>query len=350
MRLKIILLLFSILLITCNNDITPPNDNTTNIYVLEKDHIFGGFGDVDNYHHTLVINTSDDTITFNVECPTPEGLKRESIRSPAFGRNAFIPTEFSKYFTIPNMANDYLTNEPDTITQESYFWNNLKLGSSDGIHVPYSSYLGEGEELFIKSFGVNNFMGLEVISEYKIEKDTSNSSYINIEIKQTMVNTTEENMNMVGVVLHVPRELNTKPDETNLYQLISDTVISSNKYDLDHDWGFGEGFGLYRSDGQTVTIVKDILMPNTSFEFIFKMTIEPLVDKFEIYPMYQIYFETNGERIWPQSIVTVDDKKYDGNVDYLKVCGLAIPTYILFSIDKEKLRVVSPEEVEPTFK
>lgn len=274
------------------------------------------------------------------------------MRSPAFGRNAFIPTEFSKYFSIPNMTNDYLTNEPDTITQESYFWNNLKLGPSDGIYVPYSSYLGEGEELFIKSFGVNNFMGLEVTSEYKIEKDTSDSSYINIEIKQTMLNTTKTKMYAVGILLYIPKELKAKGSTTTLdmYNIIRDTVLSSNKkLAYYHKWSRIDGFGT-RATGQQVTTASEVLEPNKQFNFLVKMTIEPLVRKFEIYPAYIISFETKGERIWPKSIITVNEKKYNGHVDYLKVCGLSIPTYTLFSINDEVLRVVSPNEIEPTFK
>ncbi len=353
MKLKITLIpFFLFFILSCKSNITPPNNEyADSIYVLEKDHIFGGFGDVDNYHHALIINTSEDSIVLNVESPTPEGLKRESIRSPAFGKYAFIPTEFSNYFTIPNMANDYLADEPDTSTKKSHFWNNVRLGPSDGIHVPYSNYLGEGEELFIKSFGVNNFMGLEVISEYKIEKDTANLSYLNIEIKQTIINTAQEKMHTVGIALHVPRVLWTKPEDTYLYKLISDTLITDVKKNvIDHNSGIGEGFGFYRSKGQTIKVQKDILQSNNSFEFIIKMTIEPLLEKFEIYPMYVLQFETKGERVWPQSVITVNNKKYEGPVDYLKVCGLSIPTYILFSIDDGNLRVVSPDEIEPTFK
>lgn len=346
------MLLAFIAIYACESTISPHDEYLDGIYVLEKDHIFGGFGDVDNYHHTLIINTSGDSIVLNVESPTPEGLKRESMRSPSFGRNAFIPTEFSKYFHIPNMANDYLTNEPDTCTQESYFWNKLKLGPSDGIHVPYSSYLGEGEDLFIKSFGVNNFMGLEVISEYKIEKNTNNASYLDIEIKQTMINKTKEKMYMVGILLYIPQELKAIESDTTLdmYNIIKDTVLSSNKkLAYYHEWVRIDGFGT-RATGQQVTTSSEVLEPNKQFNFIVKMTIEPLVSKFEIYPAYIISFETKGERIWPKSIITVNEKKYKGNVDYLKVCGLSIPTYTLFSINDGVLRVVSPDEIEPTFK
>jgi len=345
----VIIVLSANIIFTSCNDITPPKDeHIDGIYVLEKDHIFGGFGDVDNFHHTLIINTSEDSIVLNVESPTPEGLKRESIRSPAFGKFAFIPTEFSDYFSIPNMANDYLTDEPDTSTQESHFWNNLKLGSLDGIHVPYSNYLGEGEELFIKRFGVNNFMGLEVISEYKIEKDTSNSSYINIEIKQTMVNTTKEKMYNLGISLYIPKELSTRKLDTTFYNIIRDTILATKRNSYYYYISKVNGFGM-GSSGQEFNTISEVLQPNEKFDFSIKMIIEPLVEKFEIYPMYLISFETKGERIWPKSIITSNNKTYNGTVDYLKVCGLAIPTYILFSINNGVLNVVSPDEIEPTF-
>jgi hypothetical protein len=67
------------------------------------------------------------------------------------------------------------------------------------------------------------------------------------------------------------------------------------------------------------------------------------------YPFHQISAESKGERIWPASIITVGNKNFNGPVNYLRVCGLAIPTYILFSIDNNLLRVVDPKEIEPPF-
>lgn len=327
---------------------TPPvKENTSDLYVLEKDHIFGGFTDVDNYHHTLIINTSQDSIVFNVESPTPLGLKRESIRSPAFGD--YIPTAYADYFDIPNISKAYLANKPDTSTTESHFWNNLRLGPSEGFLVPYSNYYGEGEELFIKSFGVNNFLGLEVISDYKIERDGTNSSYLNLEIKQTMVNTTEENMYVIGISIHVPKELRTRTIDTTYYNIISDTMLTNvKKAAYYREWGTSDGFGLW-TNGQNVEIQADVLPPGGSFNFNIKMTIEPLLNKFEIYPSSIISFYTKGERIWPKSIITYKGKEYTGHVDYLKAVGLGIPTYILFSINNGELKVVSPDMIEPTF-
>ncbi|PID58194.1 MAG: hypothetical protein CR986_08220 [Ignavibacteriae bacterium] len=331
-------------------DLTDPKDDTSVIYVLEKDHLLGGFGNVDIYHQTLIVNRTKDSLTINVESPTPEGLARESMRSPAYGKDAFIPTDFSKYFYIPNMANDYITNKPDTSTKISHFWNNLKLGANDGIYIPYSNNLGKGEELFIKEFGTNSFLGLDVVSEYKIEKNMIDTSLLDIQIKQTMINTTQEDMYMVEIFLNIPRELNTKPNDTKLYELVSDTVITNLNYYLDHDCGLGEGFGFFRSTGQSIDISNEFLKPQSSFEFTYRMKIKPLIEKFEIYPMYLIHLETKGKRIWPASKITYNKKVYEGKVDYLRVCGLSIPTYILFSIDKDNLRVVSPNEIEPTFK
>jgi len=334
----------------CENNVAPPPKTaiTEGLYVIEDDHIFGGFGDVDNFHRTLIINTSQDSISINVESPTPKGLKRESIRSPSFGRNAYFHTDFSEYFTIPNMNNDYLADKPDITSEESYSWNNLKLGPYDAIHVPYSSYMGEGEDLFIKDFGVNNFLGLDVISDYSIEKSSDDSSYLNLQIKQTMVNTTEDTLFMVGIVVFIPRELKYNSNNIKLYNLISDTVIYERRFEY-WDVGRVDGFSMPANGQQVVTRI-DTLLPNNSFSFVYKMIIEPLEDKFEIYPMYLISIDTRGKRIWPKSIITVNGKVYEGNINYMKFCGLSIPTYILFSINNGELKVVSPNDIDPTFK
>ena len=353
MQKKIIfLILFLFLFNNCKNNVEPPIQPIVDekIYVIEDDHIFGGFIDVDNYHKTLVISTSDDTVSVTVESPTPEGLQRESIRSPAFGKYAYFNMDYTKFFNVPEITKAYLTGKPDSTTDKSYFWKNLKLPPQNAIHVPYSNYMGEGEELFIKDFGINNFMGLDVISDYSIKHNQSDSSYLDIEIKQTMTNTTEDTLYMVGIILHIPKVLKTKPNDTKLYNLLSDTVLCKTRYELDNDFGYGEGFGYYRSGGQTISTRKDTLLPKESFNFFFKMTIEPLLEKFEIYPMYLTNIETKGEKIWPGSIITIDGKKYQGDVHYVKFCGLAIPTYILFSINNGELKVVSPDEIEPTFK
>jgi len=346
---------FLLLFYSCTSPTEDPKKQWGDLYVLESDVLIGGFTDVDNYHNTLLINTSQDTILFTVESPTPPGLKRESIRSPSFGADAYIALRYSDYFDVPEMSKVYLAYEPDTSTTESHFWNHLRLPPSKGVHVPYSNYLGEGEELFIQSLGVNNFLGLEVTSEYKIEWDEENSTWLNLEMKQTMLNTTAENMYEVGIALHVPRELSTRQIDTTrhidstYYRVISDTMLTKvKKSAYDRDWGRVDGFGL-GSIGQEVTMQEDVLRPGESFGFTIKMTIEPLLDKFEIYPFSLMYFFTKGERIWPQSIITYNGEAYDGHVDYLKLCNLAIPTYILFSINNGEIKVASPDEIEPTF-
>ena len=350
-----VFMLSLLIFFSCKSPTKTTTEEPGDIYVLESDVLIGGFTDVDNYHNTLLINTSQDTILFTVESPTPPGLKRESVRSPSFGDYAYISLPYSDYFDIPEMSKVYLAYNPDTSTAESHFWNHLKLPPSKGVHVPYSNYLGEGEELFIQSFGVNHFMGLEVRSEYQIEWDEENSTWLNLEMKQTMLNTTAENMYEVGILLHVPRELFTRQiDTTRLidstyYRIISDAMLTDvKKSAYDHDWGRGDGFGLM-TIGQEVTMEEDVLRPGESFGFTVKMTIEPLLDKFEIYPASLIQFFTKGERIWPQSIITYNGEAYDGHVDYLKLCNLAIPAYILFSINNGEIKVASPDEIEPTF-
>jgi len=247
------------------------------------------------------------------------------------------------------MSKVYLAYDPDTSTTESHFWNNLRLPPSKGVHVPYSNYLGEGEELFIQSLGVNNFLGLEVTSDYKIEWDEENPTWLNLEIKQTMENTTAENMYEVGILIHIPRELFTRQMDTTCYRIISDVMLTNvKKSAYDRDTGRADGFGL-GSIGQEVTMEEDVLRPGKSFGFTIRMTIEPLLDKFEIYPASLIQFLTKGERIWPKSKITYNGEAYDGHVDYLKICNLGIPTYILFSINNGEIKVASPDEIEPTF-
>ncbi|MGD8782654.1 MAG: hypothetical protein PVH88_27325 [Ignavibacteria bacterium] len=338
---------FLFLFFSCKSPTETPTEEPSDLYVLESDVVFGGYRDVDVYHNTIIINTSPDSILLNVESPTPSGLKRESIRSPSFG--SYFSLAYSDYYYIPDISKNYRTTEPDTSTSESHFWNNLRLGPSERVMVPYSNYLGEGEELFIQSLGVNNFSGLEVTSEYKIERDEENSSYLNLEIKQTMENTTEENMYVVVISLHVPKELRTRTIDTIYYRIISDTMLTDVKKSAYYrDTGTIDGFGL-GSIGQNVDIQLDVLRPDESFDFTIKMTIEPLLDKFEIYPSSIISFYTKGERIWPKSIITYNGEEYNGNVGYLELCNLAIPTYILFSINNGELKVVSPDEIEPTF-
>jgi hypothetical protein len=340
---------------TCPTD--KPEEPTTleGICVIEKDHLFGGFGGVDNYHETLVINTSVDTVCFTVESPLPIGLKHESLRSPAFGRDAIIPTPYQDYFDLPNINNSFYTNKPDSSTADCYFWRNLKLGHSDLMEVPYSNYYRDDGRIFIKEFGTSQFLYLDIVSDYSIEKDTIDSNYVDIEIKETLQNTTDDTLYRIGTHLFVPRELETQTDPYNprytvLYNLISDTIISDIRlYLFNNEWT-NDGFGFF-AGGQQVEGGGFILLPYQSCQFVFKMTIEPLLDKFEIYPSYGVTFITpNGDRIWPASIITVNDRRYNGQVHYLKECGFVLPTYILFSINHGTLKVVSPDDIVPTFK
>lgn len=326
------------------------SDLDTNIYVIEKDHLFGGFGGVDNYHETLIINTSEDSICFTVESPLPDTLKHESLRSPAFGLNAIIQTPYQDYFDLPNIDNNFYTNTPDSTTNNSYFWKNLKLAPSDLMEIPYSNYYGDAGNIFVNKLGTSSFLYLDIISTYSIEKNANNPQYINIEIKETLQNITNDTLYRVSTHLFIPRELKLSPDYTTLYNLISDTIISINKLYLYNNAGTSEGFGFH-AVGQEIESDKFILLPAQSFEFVFKMTIQPLLNKFEIYPSYGITYIRNDDiRIWPASIITVNNKKYAGEVNYLKECTFVLPTYILFSVNKDSLKVVSPDEIEPTFK
>ncbi len=348
--MKILLPILLVFLVSCPKPPDPEDEqDSVGLFVIEKDRLLGGFNGIDNYHNTFIINTTHDSIIIDIESPTPDTLKRESTLSPAFGRNAFFDFDYSKRFDIPNTEIIYLADKPDTSTTGSHFWNDFRLGPSDGIHVPYSSYRGEGEQLYIQELGVNKFFDLEVISDYSIKKNLIDSTQLDIQIIQTMQNTGPDTLFWVGVVLYIPKGLNTKPSDTNLYNLISDTVICDIRCDYARDFGRVDGFAV-RGTGQQITTRKDTLLPYQSYNFTYQMIIEPLLDKFEIYPMYIIYIETRGERIWPGSIITINNNRYSGPVQYLKVCGLAIPTYILFSINGDDLQVLSPDDIEPTFK
>ena len=355
--IMILLLLFYIGGCKQPTSVDYPNASDSTIYVIEKDHLFGGFGGVDNYHETLMINTSTETVSFTVESPLPDTLKHESLRSPAFGRDAIIPTPYQDYFDLPNINKSSYTNKPDLSTNNSYFWNNLKLGPSDLMEIPYSNYYGDDGSIFVEKLGTSRFLYLDIVSDYSIKKDTNNPNYINIEIKETLQNTTNDTLYRVGTHLFVPSELMTKPDPynpeyTSLYRLISDTVISpsDNKCYLYNNAHSSEGFGFF-AGGQEVELGGFILQPNHSYQFTFRMTIEPLLNKFEIYPSYGVTFiKVDNNRIWHVSIITINGKRYDGRVHYLKEVGFVLPTYILFSINNGTLKVVSPEDIEPTFK
>lgn len=340
-----------------------PVVSDSSIYVIERDHL-SVFADQDpsgvysypvvNFHETYVINASTQSVSCTVESPLPDTLNRGSIQSPLFGKFAYIPVEYPHYFDIPSVTDDSLADEPSLTTASSYVWKDMKLGLSDGMHIPYSSYYGE-ESMFIKKFGTNHFLDMEVISDYSIQKDSFNPDYLNVEIKQTLQNTSSDTISRIGFLLLVPRVLMTKfdlhqPEYTSLYDLISDTVIDppDNKCYKTEGSYRADGFGFF-AGGQEMGPGVFILPPYQSYQFIYRMTIQSLLDKFEIYPWYLVSMTTKGSPIWPSSTITVNDQKFDGQVHYLRQCSLGMPTYILFSIDNGAFKVVSPDDIVPTF-
>ena len=340
-----------------------PISNDSTIYVIERDHL-NVFADqalsgvysfpVVNFHETYVINASTEPVSCTVESPLPDTLKRESIQSPLFGKFAYIPVEYSDYFDLPTVIDDSLADKPNVTSANSYIWKDMKLGPSDGIHLAYSSYYGD-ESMFMKNFGTNHFLNMDVTSDYSIQKDSINPNYLNVEIKQTLQNTSSDTISRIGFLLFIPRELMTKfdlyqPEYTILYNLICDTVISppNNKCYLYNTWFQNEGFG-FPARGQEMNPAWFVLPPYQSYQFVFKMTIQPLLDKFEIYPSYAVKMTIKGDPIWPSSIITVNNESFDGQVHYLRQCSLGMPTYILFSIDHGTLKVVSPDNIVPTF-
>ncbi len=340
-----------------------PVSSDSSIYVIERDHL-SVFADqastgvysfpVVNFHETFLINNSTSPVSCNVESPLPDTLKRESIQSPLFGKFAYITVEYPDYFDVPNVSHDSLADKPSVTTADSYIWKDMKLGPSNGIHLAYSSYYGE-ESMFAKNFGTNHFLNMDVISDYSIQKDSINPNYLNVEIKQTLQNTSADTIFRIGFLLFVPRELMTKfdlyqPEYTALYDLVSDTVISplDNKCYLYNNSHQNDGFGFF-AGGQEMHPALFVLPPYQSYQFVFKMTIEPLLAKFEIYPSYAANMTIKGNPVWPSSIITINGKKYDGQVHYLRQCSLGMPTYILFSIDNGTFKVVSPNDIVPTF-
>ena len=341
-----------------------PISNDSTIYVIERDHL-NVFADqapsgvysfpVVNFHETYVINTSTEPISCIVESPLPDTLERQSIQSPLFGKFAYIPLEYSDFFDLPNVNDDSLADKPSVTTANSYIWKDMKLSPSDGIHLAYSSYYGE-ESMFKKDFGTNHFLDMDVVSEYSIQKDSVNPNYIDIEIKQTLQNTGIDTLFRVGFLLDVPRKLETKyapPDGSEfstLYNLISDTVIGSPdmKCYLAEGICRADGFGFFAC-GQEMGPAAFILPPHQSYQFVYRMTIQPLLEKFEIYPWYLMSMSIKGNPLWPSSIITVNNKRFDEQVHYLRQCSLGMPTYVLFSIDKGTLKVVSPDDIVPTF-
>ena len=328
--------------------------NDSGPYVIERDHLFEGYGEVDLYHETVVINNSVDTVSLSIESRLPDTLKH-TMHGPRFGPGASVPSLYWNYFHLQNINNSFHTNNPDSTTTNSYFWKNLKLGHSGAVVVPYSNYYGGDDRIFIEKLGTSRFLCLEIVSDYSITKNSVNPKYIDIQIKETLRNTSNQTLYGIGTDIFVPKEIMTaNPGNTpyvTFYNLISDNVTSSsnNKFYLYNQEGLADGFGIF-AVGQDVSTYGNILLPHQSFEFVFKMTIEPLLDKFEIYPTNGIEFITiGGNRIWPASIITINGKRYDGEVHYLKQCGLFLPTYILFSIDHGVFTVTSPDSIVPTF-
>ncbi len=325
-------------------------------YLIEKDLLYNGHGEVDLYHETVVINTSVDTLSLSVESHLPDTLKHTSRFSPVFGGGAIIPTLYRNYFHLPNVNSTFHTNDPDSTATNSYFWKNVKLGHSVGVVIPYSNYYGSDSRIFIEKLGTSRFLNLEVVSDYSITKNSVYPKYIDIQIKETLRNTSNQSLYGIGTHIFVPKKLMIKPDPynsvyANLYNLVTENVTSpsNTKFDILDEFGTGEGFGFFAT-GQFVATGDFVLLPHQSFEFVFKMTIEPLLDRFEIYPSYGFLFITKGgSRIWPTSIVTINGKRYDGEVHYLKVSDLVLPTYILFSIDHGVFTVTSPDSFVPTF-
>jgi len=348
---------------TINIEVQP--DLSDILYVIERDHL-SGFRDydstsgnvtrpVENFHETFAINASGDTVSFAIESPMPDTVEHESRRSPAFGQFAFIPIEYSSFLDVPNLNSQVLADKPDSSSRNAYIWKNLKLGPGEGIHVPYSSHYGECH-MFTKEFGTSRFLNMDITSEYAIARDSLHPTFTNIEIKQTLQNTSSDTIYRIGFLLFVPRRLMTKfdpytPQYATLYNLVTDTVISpaSNRCYLYRQWSQQEGFG-FNAIGQEMNPARFDLPPYQAYQFVYRMQIETVLDKFEIYPSYVINMMSRGDRIWPGSIISIGTSRFQGPVGYLRECGLSTPAFIVFTIDHGALKVANPDNIAPTLK
>jgi len=332
---------------SCKNNPVGPTPEVDSLFVIEKDHLFGGFGGVDNYHETIVINKLPGTIDFSVESPFPDTLKHASLRSPSFGRSAMISTPFEDFFDLPSVHNTLLTGNPSLSFADAYVWLNLNIGPADMEQVPYSNYYADDGRAFVLGLGKFRFLCLDMILQYSIEFDPVDSTEIDIEITEKMQNTSGDTLFRVGASHFVPRETHVGSSYTQLYNLISDTVISpsDNPCYLFNAYYTSDGFGSNTS-GQEMDTGWFTLLPFQAYEFDFKMIIKPLLSKFEIYPSFATTFiALGGGRIWPSSKICVHGDTFNGQVHYLKECGLVMPTYVLLSIDNGTLKVASPDEI-----
>ena len=320
------------------------------IYVLEKDELFGGFLTVDNYHLTMVFNGESTPVTTDIESPFPSHLKIESGLSPSFGRDAIIPTDYPAYFNLPSLTKYSILNEPTLEKDSSHIWSHINIPPDSGVVVPYSNYYGMGKELFVQSLGVNQFQSLQVSTLFDVQKTESEPQQFDITIHEILENISNDSLFNISLILHVPRTLYFKSEkQLTLYNTVSDSVYTSANSCYISYLGRLDGYRHATVESPEITIYKKELPPGDRFDLYYEMKITCMQEKFEIYPLYLVYYVTKGDRIWPASNILIDSELYNGHVDYLYKCNLAIPTYIVLAIDHGNYEVVDPDSIVPTF-
>lgn len=335
---SITLIVLLILFNKCVTDVSSPSEILKDsLVVFEKDHIMGGYKGLDNYHHTFLVNTSHDSMSITLHANQPDNIENPSMSLPQFGKNALIITDYSKFFTIPFIKSSYLVDRPDKISEKSFEWSNLKLGPSDAMMVPYSNYFGEGETLFKRGKGVSHFFDLDVLCDYQI--DTNRNDYLDIYIKKSFKNISNDTLFNVGIILFVPKEMAQNSCNEKLYNIVSDTVICSENFERENNIFTIDGFAK-PAIGQEIRTSKEFLAPNASFDLVYKMKIKSLLESYNIYPMHLISFVSKSKRIWPQSEIVINNKEYTGSVRYIKEIGVAVPTYTLFSISGKNSKII----------
>ncbi len=327
--------------------------NQNSLWIVERDMLFNSLTHVYNFHHLVLINKSSDTLIVEREALIPDSLNKQiDVLSRKFGLDAFIPTDYASYFYIPEYDKLYVANEPD-YTDGIHYWKNILIAPNKGYHIPYSNYYGEGPDLFVKELGINQYLNLEIKFNFSIKKNSDNPSLLDLKMQPILSNTSNDTLFKTGFLFHVPRNILLKNgSEIKLYNLISDT-LEKNTDNIElfyyNKIGRGDGFGNLSFDSQEIVVKEVNLYPGESYSFTYSITIEPLRPKFVISPVIIVYYEALTKRIWPADIITIKNMKYEGRVHYLSACNLAIQPYILFSINGDELKIVSPNEIEDPY-
>ena len=150
--------------------------------MTESDYLLEAIDEVDIYHHTAIINCEEDSISFNVKTPIPDSLNKNTRTAPIFGWPAYCGFDYTYYWDYPRIENMHVAEEPDE--RNGFFtWKNLKIGSHDVQNIMWNNYYRNNlrkAELFNISGKTIQYMDLKVVSNYSIQKKSSDNSLIDI--------------------------------------------------------------------------------------------------------------------------------------------------------------------------